>query len=159
MRQEPVVITGARSTSNRTPVPSDEGESGKPKLSTGISAIPVGKRVFQSKAMRYRIQLTAPERLKFADGRIVEGERPKVAQFHDYLLILDEVKDQKTIEMIEGHPDFKTDFWDLKTMIDSARQKRVDDAMKLVSSDKEFREAIIEALTAAGGDDFEVPKK
>lgn len=160
MRQEPVVISGARTTVNRTPTPSDEGESGRPKVNTAFAAIPEGKRIFQAKAGRYRIQLTAPQRVTFADGRIMEGDRAKVIQFQDYIAVLDKVKQAEEIKMLESHRDYKSDFWDLNDVITTAKKKRIEAAVALINGgDDEVREAIMNALTMGEGSDFEVPGK
>ena len=134
--------------------------SEKPRRGNFMGVIPDGKRVYESRAARYRIQHTAPMDLRFSDGRVVKGEKPLVTQFVDFLIYLDEVKDFDQINMIEGHRDYGWghDFWPLEERLTRARQKKINEAIKLLQ-DPEAAEAIMEALTQSRDVEFALPKR
>lgn len=149
----PEVLTGARG-------PQDEVIE-KPKARPGrYQQIPEGKVIFQAIAGRYRLQLTAPEDLRLTDGRIQRGERPLVAQFAEYMLVCDEKKDAKMIELIRAHPDFGREFWDLKDKLVLAKEKQTKSAVDFVlGADEDQKAAILEALLQGKSADFDLPKK
>jgi len=125
-----------------------------------LDSIPAGQRVYQSGAARYALQLTSPEEVRLADGRIMRGARPLKAQFRDGFLILDEKKDKQAIGFLDESPYNKANggnqFWDFQMVLDSIVQSRREQAIKVLTN-PEDRAAIIAALKAEGVD-FDLPK-
>lgn len=154
----PVVVTGARGPSE------ERGPIVAPQRGTELSAIPEGKRVFQFVAGKYRLQLTSTFEEKLPDGRI-RREKPLTVVADEYIAVLDKVKDAKAIELLEQHDYYgrDRDFWDLADVMQEAKEKRESEALRVLTDDAVLkdpvkRKAIIEALRASGGDDFELPK-
>lgn len=156
----PEVLTGARAPRSERMQEAERQRAERAQRGSGIADIPAGKVVFQAVALRYRLQLTAPEERKLSDGRVIR-DRALVAKFDDGLIVLDEKKDAHTIELIRNHQDYGTDFWDFQEKIAQARARKTEEAVKSladVAATPEGRQRLREALAASGDDDFAAPK-
>lgn len=139
--------------------PRDERTAKATPQAAGRDQIPQGKRVYQSLAAKYRLQLTTEEDVKLPNGRVVAG-KPKTAQFDDQFLVLDTKKDAAMVELLDSSDYNKanggSDFWDFQIVLDGIVEARRNQAISILSN-PEDRAAIIEALKAEGID-FELPK-
>lgn len=151
----PEIITGARD-----PEAVSAGRAASAKRGSGLSAIPAGKRVFTATALKYRRQLTSPETEKMPDGTYKRA-KVFVAQFDEGILVLDSAKDAELIKRMEADEWYGRDYFDLAEKLRQAEERKVEEAKKsldLVAATPEGRQRLREALAAAEGDDFEVPK-
>lgn len=156
----PEVVSGARGP--RAEV-REKGVAAE--FSTGLS-IPAGKRVFQAKADRYRLQLTSPAPQRLPDGRILDPEKAVVVVFKDWdggYAVLDIVKDAFAIGEIEKHRDYLgnggADFWDFAGVLAQRERSVVDLAVAAAASaTPEARARILDALLQSEGSTFALPK-
>jgi len=125
--------------------------------------IPVGKRVFQFIAAKYRIQVTAPETVTFSDGRKIRGGKPIFVEAKNNMTTLDIVKDALAIEAIEKNARYGMDFWDFAVVLASAQAKQAEsvksalmDPAVLKNLTLADREQLVEQLLAAKDEDFDV---
>ncbi len=153
--REPQVIEGARG-----PRDARDEQYGNAPRPTGLDQVPAGKRVYQSLAASYVLQLTSPEDERLPDGRIKKGAKPIRAQFKGGFLIVDEKKDAVMIGMLDesdyNQANGGSDFWDFQKVLDGIVKARRDQAVSVLGNPAD-RAAIIEALKAEGID-FELPK-
>lgn len=153
----PEVIEGYRSPRGER---NAEAQRQAAQRDSGSKTVPAGKTVFQAVAARYRIQLTAPEEVKRSDGTY-KRDKALVALFDDYMLILDDVKDQEKIKRIKAHDSYGVDFWDFADVLQKAKERKAEEAIKSlkdVAATPEGRAALVEALKSSGADDFEIPE-
>ena len=157
--RNPQVIEGARGPRDQRDA--QYGQVSSAPRPAGHNLIPEGKRVYQSTAAKYMLQLTAPEDLRLADGRLIRGAPPLRAIFSEYFLALDTKKDTERIKMLDESPYNRKnggeDFWDYQSILDAAVDARRATAIQTLSNPAD-REAIIAALKAEGVD-FELPKQ
>lgn len=150
--RNPQVLEGLRG-------PRDERSAKASPQVAGRDKIPQGKRVYQSLAAKYRLQLTSEEDVRLPNGRMIPG-KPKTAQFDDQFLVLDVKKDQAMVELLDtseyNRLNGGQDFWDFQTVLDGIVEARRKQAVEILS-DPADRLAIIEQLKAEGID-FELPK-
>jgi len=149
----PQVLEGARG-------PRDERTAKASPQAAGRDQIPQGKRVYQSLAAKYRLQLTTEEDVRLPNGRVVPG-RPKTAQFEEQFLVLDTVKDKAVIELLDtsayNRANGGDQFWDFQFVLDGIVEARRNQAIQILSNPDD-RAAIIAALVAEGVD-FELPRQ
>ena len=127
----------------------------KAERDTG-KVIPTGMRLFQFRASRYRLQLTAPTDDRLPDGRIKKADKALVVVADEFFKLLDSEKDKAAIAMLEQHPDYGVDFWDFADTLKQKREEKEREALKVLQ-DPVSRAKIIEALRASGDDDFSLP--
>jgi hypothetical protein len=126
----------------------------------GVLSIPAGKRRFSANGLKYRLQLTNPRPTALPDGRWLDPEKAKVVVFEDGVIQLDEVKDAETIRMIEEHPYFNRDIFDVAPQLAAAEKARVDGATKtILGLAPADRELILQQLQASKEKDFNVAPK
>lgn len=137
------------------------GESAA-KRGSAPSSIPAGKRIFVSDTLKYQRLFTAPRRKELPDGTWSDPERPLVAKFNEGMLMLDEKRDAKLIErMLADEPFYGRDYFDLAEKMKQVEARKVEEAQKslgAIAATAEGRQRLREALAAAEGDDFEVPR-
>jgi hypothetical protein len=134
------------------------------KLGTGAApTIPSGKRAFQAKAAKYRLQVTAPQDLRLSDGRLLRGDKAQAVQWDGYMVFLDIEKDALKIEAIEKSPYYGKDFWDFEVIVARAKEKQAQSALTsltdpsvLSTLSQADREKIVETLLATQDEDFAV---
>jgi hypothetical protein len=139
--------------------PRDERNAKASPRAAGRDQIPQGKRVYQSLAAKYRLQLTSEDDVILPNGRKVAG-RPMTAVFEDQFLVLDTSRDKKMIDLLDtsdyNRQNGGDQFWDFQIILDGIVEARRKQAIEILSNPDD-RTAIIEALRAEGVD-FDLPK-
>ena len=158
--REPETITGAREPKA---VRAQTAASLAAQRGTGkVRAVPEGKKGYRFVSARYRLQLTAPRATSLSDGRIIDPDKAKVVIADQYVAFLDRDKQAETIALLEAHPSFNIDFFDIEKQVEAARVASLAQAVETLTDsetlkDPAARAALRAALEQAEQEDFENP--
>lgn len=119
-----------------------------------------GEVVYQSKAVNFRLQITAPARKYDPNTGVTEEQKPKVAQFSGGVFRTSDPEVIARLETRNGRKapgfGFNLDYWRVEDAVEARRAADTEEFVAKLAADPEFRERVTSRLSALG-DGFKLP--